>query len=163
MARKTSKRGKPAKRATAEQTNAPTRRQVVGRLAVWGGLGAAALGGGTVFAMDFRRKLAELDLSVIGQGAPVVVQIHDPQCGLCTELQRQTRKALKSLDDDCLTYRVANIRTEEGASHQAREGLPHVTLALYNEAGDRVHVIEGVTPAEQIAAAFRTYLKRQPA
>ena len=38
-----------------------------------------------------------------------------------------------------------------------------MSLVFYNEAGERVHVIQGVTPSEQIAEAFRTHLKTAPA
>ncbi|MEL7026665.1 MAG: hypothetical protein AAGO57_05470, partial [Pseudomonadota bacterium] len=117
------------------------------RIAAFGFGGVVIAGGGTAFAVDFSRKLSELDLSVIGQGTPVVVQIHDPQCALCADLQRQTRRALRRFDDDALFYRVANIRNEEGLSFQTGQGLPHVTLVLFDKDGRRVHVVEGVTPA----------------
>jgi hypothetical protein len=55
-------------------------------------------------------------------------------------------------------YRVANIRTTDGADLQQREGLPHVTLALYDGAGTRLHVITGVTSAQDLVAAFRRHL-----
>lgn len=74
------------------------------------------MAGGSVFATDFRKKLQEQDLSVIGQGLPVVLQIHDPQCSSCTAFQRQTRRALKSFDEGGLIYRVANTQTSDGAA-----------------------------------------------
>ena len=100
-----------------------------------------------------------MDLSVIGQGKPVILQIHDPQCCMCAALQKQPRRALKQVDESSVYYHVANIRTDDGAAVQAREGLPHVTLVLYNGKGERVYVIGGVTPAEDLLKAFRRHLR----
>lgn len=156
MARKTQKRKKPS--AGPSQSGTQSRRATLRQIATVG-IGAAVLvGGGGVFAMDFRKKLQEQDLSVIGQGLPVVLQIHDPQCSSCAALQRQTRRALKDFDGGEIMYRVANIQTADGAARQSREALPTVTLALFDRDGTRVHVIEGVTPAEDLVEAFRRYL-----
>lgn len=157
MARKTKKR-KSSSNATPVPQPAVTRRIAMTKLAAYGVGGLAVLGGGAAVAVDFSRKLEEMDLSAIGQGTPVVVQIHDPQCSLCAELQRQTRAALRDVADDALIYKVANIRNEDGLSFQTGHGLPHVTLVLFDGAGQRVHVIEGVTPAAEIRAAFEAHL-----
>lgn len=156
MARKTTKR---AKSPSQPKETPQTRRSVLVKGAAYAAGGLVLAGGAGAFAMDFRKKLAEQDLSVIGQGTPVIVQIHDPQCQLCTTLQRHTRRALRSIEDGAVLYRVANIKTEEGSAHQAREGLPHVTLVLYNGDGERVHVIEGVTPTEELIEAFQNHLR----
>ena len=156
MARKTSKRKKSPQPTTIP---APvTRRDAMSRL-MWIGAGGVVVAGvGTAFAMDFRNKLAEADLSRIGQGIPVIVQIHDPQCGLCRNLQREARAALNQFDRDDVTYLVANIKSQDGAAFQARMGLPHVTLVLFDGAGNRVHTVQGVTPREELAATFRQRL-----
>lgn len=156
MAKKTKKRRKAG--ATPKPGTGQTRRLTLGQIATFGIGGAVLVGGGGVFAMDFRKKLQEQDLSVIGQGTPVLLQIHDPQCPNCTALQRQTRRALRAFDEEELIYRVANIQTPEGAARQRLEALPTVTLALFDGDGARVHVIEGVTPAEDLIDAFREHL-----
>jgi len=164
MPRKSSKRRKSASSAPGHQTaDSPDRRAALRRIATYGVGGAVVLGGGGAFAMDFRKKLIEHDLSVIGQGTPVVLQIHDPQCPMCNALQKQTRKALRAFDGKDVLYRVANIRTDDGAALQAREGLPHVTLVLYCGRGERLHVIQGVTEAETLIAAFEEHLRLQQA
>ncbi|MEO1365335.1 MAG: hypothetical protein AAFU86_16350, partial [Pseudomonadota bacterium] len=43
-----------------------------------------ALGGGFWGVSSFRSYAAEHDLSRVGQGAPTIVQVHDPQCATCT-------------------------------------------------------------------------------
>ena len=95
MARKTTKRKKSD---TPKPQHPVSRRAAMARLG-WYGFGAAAvLGVGGAFAMDFRNKLAEADLGRIGQGVPTIVQIHDPSCTLCAELQpRKIIRAPSSL------------------------------------------------------------------
>ena len=138
---------------------APTRRDGLRRMA-WIGGGAAllALGGGA-FALDFRERLAETDLSRIGGGLPAIVQVHDPQCPMCRELQREARAALDGFDADGFVYLVANIRSTEGAEFARAQGLPHVTLALFDAGGDRVEVVRGVTPRAELSETFRRRLR----
>ena len=58
-------------------------------------IGIAVLGGGAAIAFGAVRATArEQALSRVGQGVPMVVQIHDPGCALCTALQKEARLAL---------------------------------------------------------------------
>lgn len=158
MARKARKRSKSRKVGQEVAPVVPARRVALGKIAAYAGGAALLIGGGGVLAMDYRKSLIEHDLTVVGQGVPVIVQIHDPQCSMCTALQKQTRRALKSFSGDDVLYRIANIRTDEGAAFQARAALPHVTLVLFDGNGERVHVIQGITPASELKQAFQTYL-----
>ncbi|WP_371224899.1 hypothetical protein [Roseovarius sp. 2305UL8-3] len=157
MARKTTKRVKKA----AKQTARPpvSRRDAMTRIAWVGVGGAAVLGVGGAFAIDFRNKMAEGDLTRIGQGVPTIVQIHDPTCSLCRELQRETRAALKQFDDEAVTYLVANIQNIDGADFQAQMGLPNVSLVLFDGDGTRVSYVQGVTPRDELEQTFRRQLK----
>lgn len=139
-----------------------SRRDFLINMSAWGMGGAVLLGGGGAFAFEFSKRMKEGDLSVIGQGKPVIVQIHDPQCRLCAALQDQTREALCTFDESEVYYRVANIRTTSGAEHQRKEGLPHVTLVLYDGDGQRVHVVRGVSPANELKNTFQRYLRLTP-
>ena len=112
------KRNRPAqksaqKKKAAAQVEAPdaSRRDVL-RLARNGSIGAVALAGAGWWVVSGVRATAyEHDLTRVGQGTPSIVQIHDPKCALCTELQRETRKALKAFDEDDILYLVASILT----------------------------------------------------
>ena len=42
----------------------------------------------TYFYNAFQKDVAEKDLTKIGKGKPYVVQIHDPNCPICTALQK---------------------------------------------------------------------------
>ena len=120
MARKTTKRRKSA--ATGEtdaQSNAAkamSRRSAMIRLGAYCVGGMALVGGGTAFALDFRRKPAEQDLSVIGNGTPSIVQIHDPSCQLCAQLQKETRKALRAFPADAVNVRHTGCTRDETTS-----------------------------------------------
>ena len=118
------------------------------------------LGGiGYYSVQSVQATICEADLSKIGQGTPSIVQIHDPQCPLCQDLQRQTRRALKGFDDDELTYLVANVKTEQGSAFAAYHGVPHVTLLLFDGAGEMVQVIRGPNNADVLRDMFDAHLK----
>ena len=157
--KKKAKRSQPAKSKKKQATEspapaAPGRRSFINRL-VWVGGGVVVLGGATVFgARSVRAKMAELDLSRLGQGVPAVVQVHDPQCPTCTALQRQTRRALSEFDDDQLLYLVADIKTEQGLVFAGRFGVPHVTLLLFDGQGELVETLQGLRQAPELRTAF---------
>jgi len=142
------------KQAQAAAASEPGRRDTL-KLVGNGLIGAMALGGvGWWVLSGIRATAAEMDLSKVGNGNPTIVQIHDPQCALCTELQRETRKALKCFDDGQLQYLVASIRTEDGARFAASQGLPHVTLVLMDGDGAVQDVIRGVHQEEDLKPRF---------
>ena len=154
MTKKRNTRKKSVK--TEGNTSELSRRQVL-RMIRYGALGAVAMGGAGYFGVgSFRAYAAEHDLSRVGQGNPVIVQIHDPQCAMCTELQRETRKALKCFDDEDVLYLVASIKTDAGARFAASMGLPHVTLVLMNGSGEVQEVLQGVRDRTQLKPHFQT-------
>ena len=104
--------------------------------------------------------MREHDLSLIGNGIPAVVQIHDPQCQRCVALQRETRDALCEFDESELQFLVANIRSEEGRALAAAHGVGHVTLLLFDASGQRRAVLAGSNESEYLAAAFRRHIAR---
>lgn len=89
-----SKKG-PASETVAE----PTRRGAL-KLLRDDTVGVVALcGAGWWAASGVRAVAAQQDPIRVGQGMPAVVQIHDPQCALRTELRCQNWKALKDFGD----------------------------------------------------------------
>ncbi|WP_227270612.1 YbbN family protein [Roseobacter weihaiensis] len=117
-----------------------------------GALGVVTVGGvGYWAAGSFRAYAAEHDLSRMGQGAPAIVQVHDPHCPICTALQKQTRAALKGFDDCGLIYLVADINTPEGASLAARHGVPHVTLLFFDRDGELLRSVNGMHSEAQLS------------
>ncbi len=125
----------------------------------WGAL-AAVLAAGGWYAIDYVvGTVGELDLTKIGNGTPTIVQIHDPNCPRCVELQGETRDALGNFDDDELQYLVANIRSEEGRAFAQDQGVGHVTLLLFDGKGQRTNVLVGNNSSESLERAFRRLLR----
>ncbi|MDQ7728841.1 hypothetical protein [Halomonas sp. SpR8] len=56
----------------------------------------------------------ESDLSVIGSGTPVAVQIHDHSCPLCQRLKANAEDALAQINEPP-AWRVVDINTTKGA------------------------------------------------
>ncbi|WP_299730304.1 hypothetical protein [uncultured Tateyamaria sp.] len=152
-------RAKPRKSKTsAAPAAAPQTRRSMLKLAGGGVLAAAGAGGVGLWGVSsFRAYAAEHDLSRVGQGNIAIVQIHDPQCPTCTALQKQTRAALRDFDDCGMTYLVADIKTPEGAAFARKYRVPHVTLLLFDGAGELRETLQGMQQASQLAQAFAAH------
>lgn len=140
--------------AVADSVNAG-RRDILGKIRN-GAIMLGVLGGSGLFiARSVSSTIEEHDLTRVDNGRPTVVQIHDPHCPKCLNLQRQTRKALKQFDKEELDYVVANIRTAEGRGFQAIYGVPHVTLLLFDSEGELQSTLQGQRQSEDLSDAFR--------
>ncbi len=125
-------------------------------------LAIATVGGiGWYVVSEVRAGIEEADLSKIGNGIPTIVQIHDPQCPTCQTLQREARAALDQFDDGELQYLVANIRQDKGQRFASKHGVPHVTLLLFDGAGEHRQTLSGPNTAENLERAFRQHLGRR--
>lgn len=150
-------RAKPRKSKATAPAPEPTRRSVL-KLAGGGALAAIGLGGAAIWGVgSFRAYAAEHDLSRVGQGNITIVQIHDPQCPICTALQKQTRAALRDMPDSDFTYLVADITTPEGAAFARKYRVPHVTLLLFDGAGNMRQSVQGLQQASQLVDIFTAH------
>jgi hypothetical protein len=157
----TSKRKGNAAAVKAAAANTTSSRRDILRLAGYGSLGALALGGGGVWVVSgIRATAAEQDLGRIGDGQRAIVQIHDPTCSMCTELQRNTRRALRCVEGAEPLYLVASMLTTEGATYAARHGVSHVTLLLLDGAGDVEQVLSGVRGSDELKPIFQHHFSR---
>ena len=157
------KQRKSPKKKQSNQTPAAapekTRRDVL-RLVPAGILGAAVLGGAGYLGVGaVRAGAAEYDLSRIGTGKATIVQIHDPQCPVCTALQKEVRKALKDIDQEDLVYLVANIRTAAGQQLAQKRRVPHVTLLLFDGEGNLQEVLRGMQNKDALFQQFQAHFK----
>lgn len=141
--------------ASNEKPAGVSRRDFFGTARNWT-IGLAVVGGGIFFVgRSVSKTIQEHDLSRVENGRPTIVQIHDPQCSKCLALQRETRNALKDIDDDALDYVIANIKTPEGRSFAARYGEQHVTLLLFDAEGRLQTVLRGQRRQQELGPAFR--------
>jgi len=151
-----SRKGKRVKKQ-AEQTAAPadiTKRRSLKR-ARNGFIVIALLGIAGYFAVSgYLNFKEEKDLTKIGNGKPSIVQIHDPNCPVCNELQVEARKALTNFDDDTYNYLVADLRTSEGSVFARKHAQQRITLMLFNGRGQVKQVLRGPRQAEELTNAF---------
>ncbi|NRB02497.1 MAG: thioredoxin family protein [Rhodobacteraceae bacterium] len=128
----------------------------------WARNGALALPvvgvGGFLTVQSVQASICEADLTKIGNGKPAIVQIHDPQCTLCQSLMRQTRRALRPFDGDTFSYLVANVNTQEGQELARTYNVPHVTLLLFDGAGELVEVLRGTQESSDLRPVFAAHL-----
>ncbi len=170
MKRQKPKRNSRSKRAGSQNSlpakpvaEAPVdkgRRKFLDFARSWGVVAVVAAGGGWYLADDVMATMAEQDLSRIGNGIPTVVQIHDPTCPRCAELQREARKAMKGFDDEELQFVVANIRSAKGQALASKHGVGHITLLLLDGTGKRRDVLQGNNYSDHLKAVFRSHADR---
>lgn len=163
--KKSRKQNRPTKKkqTTAQQPAAKPKRKMSRRdmmkNGVVYGIGAVVLGGIAFWGISsVTGNLAEQDLSIIGQGTPVIVQIHDPACQPCTDLQRETRAALREFEDTDLGYRVAYITNEGGLAFATEHGASYATLIFFDGDGAETRRIRGATNRNTLRAAFLSHV-----
>ena len=116
-------------------------------------------GGGWLVVRDVQATIAEHDLSRIGNGIPTIVQIHDPQCSQCIQLQKNTRSALEGFPDNDLQFLVANIKDARGRRLATEHSVGHVTLILFDADGKRRDILRGPNTIQSLEERFRRFHK----
>ena len=136
-----------------------TRRNMLG-WAKGGAVGAVVLAGAGYGGMRwFQAHAATHDLSRIGKGKPTVVQVHDPQCQLCTQLQRATKQAMKQFGECDLLYLVADLNQTEGQAFAARHNVSRVTLVLMDAEGQATQVLRGVRSRAELETILAVHFE----
>lgn len=104
-----------------------------------------------------RRAAVRLDLSVIGNGRPTVVQVHD----FSSVESRQLRENLAAVEREFspgVQFRIADLATPDGAILARRYNVLRATLLLFGPDGTLRETLVGVqdsaTIRSAIAAAF---------
>ncbi len=146
-----------ARQAVEAKRAAPTRRNVMA-MAPYLVAGVVVAGGlGFWGVSTVRADLAEQDLSIIGDGVPVIVQVHDPTCPICIDLQRETRAALAMMPDETIAYRVASLTSDVGSAFATRHGSAHATLLFFDAGGTLTRRLQGAQDRDVLLAAFTAH------
>jgi hypothetical protein len=124
---------------------------LAGGAVVLSGIGYLGLG---ILSED----LAEQDLSIVGSGVPVIVQVHNPTCSICLALQKETRAALKMMEEEDLSYRVANISSTTGSNFASKHRSSYATLLLFDGSGTVTQRIEGATDRVVLYDTFMAHI-----
>lgn len=114
-------------------------------------LGVFGVAAGAISGYDAQKK-EQHDLSVIGAGKPVVVQIHDTSCPICRSLKSRTVRVLDGQTQ--IEYRIADIVTVKGRAIAAKYGVEKTTLLLFDAEGNHVDTVYGLQTIEQLASLF---------
>ena len=96
----------------------------------------------------------EYDLSVVGNGKPTVVQIHDPGCRLCNRLKSNLGEVKGEFKDN-IQFKTANILKPKGRVFASKHNVPHVTLLFFDKKGQRVNTMEGVSSSDDIKSSLQ--------
>ncbi|MFY0989510.1 hypothetical protein [Halomonas sp. C05BenzN] len=103
--------------------------------------------------VEERDARALADLSVIGSGEPVAVQVFDRGCPDCRRLRDNAEQALANIEQPP-AWRVVNINTTQGARFASEQLVDHVTIVLFDAQGQRTGVIRGITSVDELETAF---------
>lgn|GEM_PF-610277 len=114
-------------------------------------LGVAGVSAGSLARYDSRKRVLH-DLTIIGDGAPAVVQIHDPGCQTCRRLKSRTLVALEDLPH--VRFRLADILTGDGKALQDRFNAQTITLLLFEPGGKLVDRIVGLQDIDRLRHRF---------
>ena len=123
-------------------------------------VGLLILGGlaGVIWFFAGRENLEE-NYSIVGQGEPVIVQVHQLNCADCDILRANTKRALKQINDDRLHYRIAYLHKNEGIAFASKHGAAReTTLILFDKFGRKQSVYIGVQDVEALVDLFTDLL-----
>ncbi|MEM7208180.1 MAG: thioredoxin family protein [Pseudomonadota bacterium] len=97
------------------------------------------------------------DLSAIGQGRPVLVQVHDPKCSMCQRLLSSVDRVMPDYPD--VDFRIANINVPSGNGFARRHSVGNVTLILFDARGNKVDTGIGFQSDDEVRSFLETNLK----
>ncbi|MBX2868866.1 MAG: thioredoxin family protein [Acidiferrobacterales bacterium] len=89
------------------------------------------------------------DLSVIGNGTPVIIQIHDPKCPKCKKLMSNTKVALRDYGD-AIEYKIADVTTSAGLRLQRQHRVQTISLLMFDGKGSLKRSTNGVKSVEEL-------------
>lgn len=100
-----------------------------------------------------RRAAVRLDLSVIGNGRPTVVHVHD----FSSAESRQLRDNLSAIEGEFnpgVQFRIADLATPDGAILARRHNAVRATLLLFGADGTLRETLVGVQEPAAIRSAI---------
>ena len=108
---------------------------------------------GLIIGMEVHSNQARSDISVIGEGRPVVVQAHDPGCPECRALLENVETAHADFHDS-IELRVVNLNSGTGREFARQYDVGRVTLLLFDGSGSLQRIIRGVRSPSELRGEF---------
>jgi len=157
--KKTANKKKPSASVNIEKAQKKQRKKLKSIIGAVIGI-AVFVGLGSIGVNAYKKSWeTSHDLSVIGNGTPTIVQIHDPKCPKCKKLMSNTKSALSKFDDK-LVFRIADITTSAGRKLQRTHNANTVSLLMFDRGGKMRRTSSGVKSADELELAFEDFLKR---
>ena len=94
------------------------------------------------FSAYVDKQNARYDLAGIGQGKPVLVQVHDPQCPKCRKLLSSVESVLHEFPQ--IDFRIAAIKSPDGRRFASKHKVAHVSLVMLDGEGKRLDSASGL-------------------
>ena len=101
-----------------------------------------------------KNQAQQRDLSVIGQGVPTLVQVHDETCPNCRQLLSSVKGVINEYPD--LEFKIADLGSSEGLKFSTRHQVSKVTLMYFDSRGKKLDVASGLQTKDDV----RSFLKR---
>lgn len=114
-------------------------------------LGVLGVAAGAISGYDSNQRELH-DLTSIGAGKPVVVQIHDTSCPDCRRLKSRSLHVLENQSE--IQFRLADISTTEGRELQNKYGVQKTTLLLFDAKGKLIDTVVGLQSNEELESLF---------
>jgi hypothetical protein len=126
-------------------------------------LSALAAGGIGLFVfLEDQREAALYDLSIVGQGQPVIVQVHDENCSICRSLKTNVETVLSDFSSSELIYRIADVQTDEGLEFSSQYTPERWrTLLYFSPSGQLVDVQVGLQNLADLRESFTKHILGQ--
>ncbi len=114
-------------------------------------LGVLGVAAGAISGYDTKKRELH-DLTSIGAGKPVVVQIHDTGCPICRRLKSRASNVLDGQPE--IEFRIADIVSAKGRALQEKYGVQKTTLLLFDAEGNLVDTVFGLQTIEELESLF---------
>lgn len=101
------------------------------------------------------------DLSRIGQGRPAVVLTHDKEAVTSQELMNLLN-GIRGDYEDRVEFLVTDVATPEGERFVATQRVGNSLLVLFDGAGNRIAVIDGIRDVQMLRSTLDTRLHLLP-
>lgn len=152
MSQKKRKNSKQAnKKAKTKQGLFSIRRRSLAKL----GLAAMLVVPGYVALSAYNKNLEmQRDLSVIGQGLPTLVQVHDETCPKCRKLLSSVNAVITEFPD--MGFKIADLKSTAGKKFSVKHQVSKVTLMYFDSAGKKIDVVSGLQSKDDV----RSFVKR---
>jgi hypothetical protein len=114
-----------------------------------------------VFAATLLPRGFSDDLSRIGQGRPAVVLTHDKEAVASQELMNMLN-GIRGDYEDRVEFLVTDVVTPEGREFVESQRVGNSLLVLFDGAGNRIAVIDGIRDAQILRSTLETRLHLLP-